>query len=178
MISTNSTPCYFAHVPHREEFQKWKQQGSDLLAQLEDLLSAKIGEIELLTSEVEELREEIAELRSSLPRSAPRTSEPVGMRAVLQGMPSMIVRPPEVPADASIINLVRAALMVADGPEAAKVVCARVNGLRDTSPADVHRALYRLKEAGEVEVTGERPNSLYALKPEEPEKQTALPMAK
>ncbi len=47
-------------------------------------------------------------------------------------------------------------------------------GIRDMSPEDVHRALYRLKESGEIEVTGVRPNRLYALK----EAQTAIALAK
>jgi hypothetical protein len=159
-----------------EEFQHWKQEGSEMLARFESQLADKLAEITDLTVEVERLRAAIDELRSSLPRTAPRTSEPVGMRAVLQGMPSIVVRPPEVPADAPIIDLVRATLFVAESPQSAKAIVMKVNRLRETTPADVHRALYRLKEAGEVEVTGERPNRLYAMRPEQTEKQTAIPM--
>ena len=149
-----------------------------MLARFEAQLADKLAEIADLTVEAEGLRADIAEMRATLPRTAPRSTEPVTMRAVLQGMPSIVIRDVEVPPDANTMDLVRAALEASEGPVPAKVIVERVNGIRETDPTNVHRALYRLKEAGEVDVTGTRPNSLYALKPAQAEKQTALQMAK
>jgi Fe2+ or Zn2+ uptake regulation protein len=80
-----------------------------------------------------------------------------------------------VAPDATVIDVVRAVLAVADRPLPAKAIYQLVAAHhRDSSPSDVHRTLYRLKEAGEVDVTGERPNRLYVLR----EVQTVLAMTK
>jgi SOS-response transcriptional repressor LexA len=75
---------------------------------------------------------------------------------------------------ATVPDIIRAALEASGGPVPAKTVIQLARGIRDMSPEDVHRALYRLKESGEIEVTGVRPNRLYALK----EAQTAIALAK
>jgi hypothetical protein len=165
-------------VTRTEEFQKWKQEGSELLSKFEAQLADKMLAVETLTAEIEVLRADIEEMRSTLPRAATRVSNPTTTRAVLQGMARVApdAAPPSVrvSSNASVADVVRAVLEVANFPIPAKAVIQLVNGVRETVSEDVHRALYRLKEAGEVEVTGTRPNSLYAIK----EAQTAIQLAK
>jgi len=163
-------------VTWKEELLKWKQDGSELLAKAEGQLVAKTREREALDAEIEQLRVVISEMRSTLPPSAERVGNPMPTAAVLQGMASPMPRPGstlvKVPPSAPIADVVRAILAAADGPKAAKDIIGLVASVRDVQATDIHRAIYRLKEAGEIEVFGERPNSHYALKRRE--QQTSL----
>lgn len=62
------------------------------------------------------------------------------------------------------MDVVRAVLAVADHPLTAKTIIQLVAAHHPRSgPKDVHRALYRLRKAKEVDISGERPNRSYSL---------------
>jgi hypothetical protein len=164
-------------VTRREEIQQWKKSGADLLAQAEADLAEKLAEIELLKSEADGLRADIAEMRAALPRSAPRAGEPATAASVLQTLAAVSESPTRavrVATGATVIDIVRAVLAASDEPIPSKAVIDFVRVHRQGASAkDVHRALNRLKKARKVEVSGTRPNSLYALK----EANGSLPLA-